>query len=604
MIMFKNRPFIRGQIAIDSMRDNGFLSAAHALAEIIDNSIQAKADLVDLMVLEKKKDNSRYEIDEIAVLDNGTGMDAETLHLALEFGESLNKNDPNGIGKFGMGLPNSSISQCCRVEVWSWENLDNITHTYLDIDEIKSGRLELIPQPVYKSIPDWISTTTEKLPNSGTLVIWKKIDRCRWKTAKSIKRNTESLVGRMYRYFLTDESDNKVSIKFKVVRPINDCQYEIQPTEFFRANDPLYLLAETTLPDLPEEFKGESWFQEFDNEDVAVDFTDIDNEGNIKVINSIINIRTTIPKKFIWDKQRAVINKGTLGSSVWGSHAKKNMGVSVVRANRELELRTDLLQKPEWINNGKARFCGVEVRFGPELDNLFGVTNNKQHVVNLKVSNPDDEYESEGFESVTDYLDYLKENENYNHTIGDLVGKIAEKVTAAEKEIRGWSTSPINQMTDETESDPDLNISMVIDGITKLLDEEEMIDPQNPNIDDVVDVLTSTGSTQEEAIKIAEYVIEKKLEVLVRECPLRTEAFFEVTTERGLTYIQINTNHAFYEKILKVLQPQQKLSLELALAAWARYEREVVSSPQIKKMLEITRDKWGRNLEEYLGFDD
>lgn len=600
---FKKRPFIRGKVAIDSMRDNGFESAAHALAEIIDNSIQAKSDIVDLMVLETKTNDSRYSISEIAILDNGIGMSAETLHLALDFGESLNKSDPKGIGKFGMGLPNSSISQCCRVEVWSWENSENINYTYLDIDEIKRGELELIPQPTYKAFPDWVREATEKLPDSGTLVLWKKIDRCRWKTAKAIKRNTESIVGRMYRYFLTDEN-NKVNIRFKVIRTLSDNKYEIQPTEFFKANDPLYLLADTTLPELPDEFKDECWFEEIDNEDIAVEFTSVDDMGNKKTVNSVVNIRTSTPKEFIWNKQRAALTKGTLGSSEWGVHAKKNMGVSIVRANRELELRTDLLQKPEWIHNGKARFCGVELRFDPELDELFGVTNNKQHVVNLKISNPDDEYESEGFESISDYLDYLKENENYNHAIGDIIGIIAEQVDKAEKRIKSWSTSPVKKSVNVTEPDSDFNTSIIIDGIVKSMDEEEMLEPQNPNIEDVVGVLTATGSSREEALQIAEYVIEKKLEVLVRECPLRTEAFFEVTTERGLTYIQINTNHSFYGKILKVLEPQQKLTLELALAAWARYEREVVSSPKMKKFLEITRDKWGRNLEEFLSFND
>ena len=43
----------------------------------------------------------------------------------------------DGIGEFGMGLPSSSISQCRRVDVWSWQDgPENALYTYLDLDEI------------------------------------------------------------------------------------------------------------------------------------------------------------------------------------------------------------------------------------------------------------------------------------------------------------------------------------------------------------------------------------------------------------------------------------------------------------------------------------
>ncbi len=603
MKKFDDRPFIRSQFAIDSMRDNGFLSAAHALAEIIDNSVQAKSTLIDLIVLEKKTESSRHHIDEIAVLDNGIGMSAETLYLALEFGQSLNKNDPKGIGKFGMGLPNSSISQCKRVEVWSWEHLNDVNFTYLDIDEIKEGKLEHIPQPMKKEFPEWLDVAAEKIPESGTLVVWKKIDRCQWKTARSIKKHTENLVGRMYRYFLTEEAENKVTIKFKVLQPLSNGLITILDPEFFKANDPMYLLNNTNLPDLPGECKGESWFEILDKEPVTIHYTIVDESGNEMEKESIVTITTSVPKKFVWEKQRENLTQ-TLGSTHWGKHALKNMGVSIVRANRELELRTDLIQSSDWINNGKARFCGIEVKFDPELDGFFGVTNNKQHVVNLKIFNVDDNYENEGFESSAEYIDYLRENENYNIAMSELVAKIAEAAKKAKDHTSSFNVKGKSTTKDDEDDDLVSPVNDIIDTINDKLDENNFIETPKPTKDNVVKVLQETGSSEEEAIKIAERVMQKGLKVLTLECPLRTEAFFEVTDEFGLTYIQINTNHVFYEKILKQLQPEQKASLELCLAAWARYERDCISSKQMKNMLVITRDKWGANLTEFLSFDD
>ena len=58
-----SRPFIRGQVAIDSMRDNGFLSTAHALAELMDNSIQAGADRVELIAFEERSNGKKAELE-------------------------------------------------------------------------------------------------------------------------------------------------------------------------------------------------------------------------------------------------------------------------------------------------------------------------------------------------------------------------------------------------------------------------------------------------------------------------------------------------------------------------------------------------------------
>ena len=73
-------------------------------------------------------------------------MDATVLRLALQFGNGthLEEEQHTGIGRFGMGLPSSSVSQCQKVEVWTWQNdVDNALYTYLDLNEIKTQRISL-----------------------------------------------------------------------------------------------------------------------------------------------------------------------------------------------------------------------------------------------------------------------------------------------------------------------------------------------------------------------------------------------------------------------------------------------------------------------------
>lgn len=93
---------------IEATRDSGYKGTQSAVAELVDNSIQAAATRVWLNV--RRTDDEEHPI-EVSVTDNGSGMDAFTLRQALRFGGSSRFDDRSGLGRYGMGLPNSSLSQ-------------------------------------------------------------------------------------------------------------------------------------------------------------------------------------------------------------------------------------------------------------------------------------------------------------------------------------------------------------------------------------------------------------------------------------------------------------------------------------------------------------
>ena len=146
------------RLAITAMRDSGYKNTAYALAELIDNAIQAKASMVEVLCLERREfvsERTRRRLCKMAVLDNGSGMDALTLRMALQFGNGTRLGDRTGIGRFGMGLPNASISQARRVDVWSWQNgPDNAIRTFIDLGEIESGTMRDVPRPEHSPLPD------------------------------------------------------------------------------------------------------------------------------------------------------------------------------------------------------------------------------------------------------------------------------------------------------------------------------------------------------------------------------------------------------------------------------------------------------------------
>jgi hypothetical protein len=168
------------RLAIKAMRDSGYKNTAYALAELVDNAVQANADQVEVFCAEdwqQVAERQRRRISELAVLDNGDGMPAETLRLALQFGNGTHLADRSGIGRFGVGLPNASISQCRRVDVWSWQaGPHNALHTYLDMDAIEAGELREVPSPQPDPLPDQWRKLAEEIGESGTLVRWTNFD--------------------------------------------------------------------------------------------------------------------------------------------------------------------------------------------------------------------------------------------------------------------------------------------------------------------------------------------------------------------------------------------------------------------------------------------
>ena len=236
-------------LAIDSMKDSGYKNTAYAIAELVDNSIQAGESTdgkteVEIILLEKKirhPNRITKQIDKIAVYDNACGMDKETLRLALQFGGGTRKKAFEGIGKFGMGLPNSSISQCNKLEVWSWQN-NEIYYCYIDTEEISRGKMQEVPLPERQDkIPiDIRNKITGKIKASGTLIVWSELERLTWKRHNAFFKHTEILIGRMYRYFIAEKQCS--------IRMIAYDDDEVLENSHVRANDPLFLMKNTIAP--------------------------------------------------------------------------------------------------------------------------------------------------------------------------------------------------------------------------------------------------------------------------------------------------------------------------------------------------------------------
>src|SRR5262245_52986794 len=94
-----------------SLRDIGYDFVA-ALADIVDNSVEAGATKVDVEVV--FAGSHSY----VAVADDGEGMTEAQLTEALRFGSRRTYVDGD-LGRYGLGLKTASLSQCRKVTVVS-----------------------------------------------------------------------------------------------------------------------------------------------------------------------------------------------------------------------------------------------------------------------------------------------------------------------------------------------------------------------------------------------------------------------------------------------------------------------------------------------------
>lgn len=612
MATIKNE-IVPARLAIKSMMDSGYKNAAYALAELMDNSIQATANTVELLCIEKisKVDRrSRAKIDEIAVLDNGHGMSMETLQLALQFGNGtrLDVDKHTGMGKFGMGLPSASISQARRVEVWSWQSdSQNALYSYLDVDEIISGEMSEIPPPVKKAIPDEWMKTGKSFGKSGTLVVWSGLDRCIWKTGKAIIANSEFLIGRMYRKFL---NNSQVKIRMAIFDG-DSKEKKLIDESFAKPNDPLYLMSGTSTPapyDVEPMF--EPW-PSLDNHEVKVPIKFHGKTYSVFVRMSMAKLSAR--------KEEG----GRAGNRLHGQHAAKNIGVSVLRAGRELVLDT------AWANWGerRERWWGLEVEFPPALDELFGVTNNKQyasHFAEMAKTDVDDLIKSKSKSTIHDLKDEMEEDDDPSLQLLELTLVIRNNINLmqgivytqnkndqGEKKRREFGFGAELEATEKTRKRQEEGYAGESDaGEGKSADDRKA---------EIKNALEATGLAPKQAEDYAHNAIDKSLKYLFVEADLDSQAFFSVQPKGGAIMLILNTKHAAYDRLVDVLEKesstnanddtlQERLNnaldgLKLLLMAWARYEDEQ-PSPQARERAKDARQDWGRMAKRFLERDE
>ena len=560
-------------LAIEAMRDSGYRNTAYAIAELVDNSVQADAGDVQLFCVEEMvplEVRQRRQLCKIAVLDDGGGMDADTLRKALQFGNGTRLQDRSGIGRFGMGLPNSSIAQASRLDVWTWRNgPENALHTYIDVDEIARGQQREVPRPEASALPQEWRDLANGIGQTGTLVLWSRLSmgRLTWKGAKATLKNTSLLIGRTHRNFIHDKS-----LRVRMVTVVDD---RVEEEFEVPVNDPMYLMPS---PNLPPPFNEQAMFDFAMDDNVVIVLN-----GEEYKVTTRYSVASSATVKHA-DSDR--------GKTAYGRDADRNMGVSVMRAGREL-----LLDRSWTIRyDPRERWWGCEVEFPPELDEIFGVTNNKQaatHFTELAELEWSDlaEGDETTMQEVKDRLDEEGDPRgvllNLSETIKRNLKQLRETVKAQGKGNRGGTKQrhPEGDPTDKAnEKWKDRDKQKPLPG-----GDDEPTDDEVKQIDED---LEEDGRTEEEREQLIARVKSGDLKILFVDKELGSSGeLFTIKLRGGATEVVFNRLHPAFQTIFDTISMDEDLdsmstadlqdrlgaassAVHILFAAWARMERE------------------------------
>ena len=331
--MNKHYPIVAVNRFIEATRDSGYKTTSAAVAELIDNAFEAKATKVEISIVEVNGGGARELT--VVVKDNGCGMSPRVLRLALQFGGSTRFNSREGVGRYGMGLPNSSLSQARRLDVYSWTSPMRIYWSYLDVDQIAAGTLTSVPNPRIPKVSERPKIDT----TSGTVVRLSRCDRLNHKKAKTVAAKLAIELGRSFR------------------RQILAGKSIVINGEPLQSYDPLFLRDGANLvgaspygPPLIYRIQVPSGRLESETSTVTVSFSTL-----------------PIAKWHSFSNEE----KRTYGIS-------KDAGVSVLRAGREIDYGWFFMGAKRKENYDDWWRC--EVSFEAALDELFGVTHTKQGI--------------------------------------------------------------------------------------------------------------------------------------------------------------------------------------------------------------------------------
>jgi hypothetical protein len=217
----------------ESLRHSGYNNYT-AIGDIMDNSFDAGAKNVNIQVVPTpgpKGGIGKIDYDSsIEIMDDGEGMDEQTLQECLTYGSDTEHDPRNDKGIFGLGLKTAGTSIGRRIVVLTKVDKGKLLCGILDLDVVaeKNDFLIEIRDPTSEEVKKFQNWMQKCDSTHGTLVAIEKIDRIKNKDPNqfaSILAGPTNLA-RTFRYLVDSKN---ISVNGKPIEP-HDPLYWDDPT--------------------------------------------------------------------------------------------------------------------------------------------------------------------------------------------------------------------------------------------------------------------------------------------------------------------------------------------------------------------------------------
>ena len=361
-------PAVQAGQALLSLRDSGH-DLPTALGEVLDNSVEAQAGHIKVVMYQNDDGKPKKHVHRIAVADDGIGMDRATLWHYPVVGYSTRYMSATTIGKYGVGAKLAALNFGKRIDVWSRQSesqpwlhvhfdLDTAVEAERDGDDAGAG----IAEPV-RDLPE--DDLKELLPEgSGTLVVWSKVDRLEEgrlaPNFDELKNDVMKDLSRMFRTFL----DQGTVI-------------EVNGTQLL-PHDPLFVMegtwADKVLSDHLAKTEGRKSAGRRREHFPATKIWEED--------VTVAGAAGSVAKVRIYLYPPAALQKRGKGDNELARKLRipENEGaISFLRKGREISYTNVPRIFPRGVQDAD-RYIGIEVSFEPTLDQYFGVRHVKRGV--------------------------------------------------------------------------------------------------------------------------------------------------------------------------------------------------------------------------------